>query len=307
MTDSLTKNQTQSHAQPRSQQNGQQNEQQSDRLHRYVFNELDCRGELVQINQSLNQIFENHQYPQPVKRLLAELMVATALLTATLKFEGDISVQLQGDGPVSYAVINGNNKLELRGLAKLQGEIVNEDLHSLIGHGHMVITITPDKGERYQGIVLLEGDNLAQCIEAYFKQSEQLETKLWMACELSSENNKAAALFLQILPANTTRSEEDFQHLAALSGTVKDEELLHLNANTLLTRLYHQENPTIYPSQEVSFKCGCSREKTEAALVSMDKSELLEQVESQGVINVDCQFCQSRFAFNMADIKKLPG
>jgi molecular chaperone Hsp33 len=294
MTDSLSKNQT------------QQNEQQGDKLHRYVFNELDCRGELVQINQSLNQIFENHQYPQPVKQLLAELMVATALLTATLKFEGDISVQLQGDGPVKYAVINGNNKLELRGLAKLQGEIVNDDLHSLIGKGHMVITITPVKGERYQGIVLLEGEDLAQCIEAYFKQSEQLKTKLWIACELSPENNKAAALFLQILPANTTRSEEDFQHLSVLTGTVKDQELLHLDADTLLTRLYHQENPTVYPPQDVTFKCGCSREKTEAALASMDKQELLEQVESQGPINVDCQFCQASFSFNISDIKKFP-
>lgn len=279
----------------------------SDQLHRYVFDQHDCRGELVQLNSCLNQIFENHQYPQPVKQLLAELMVATALLTATLKFEGDISVQIQGDGPVSYAVVNGNNKLELRGMARVQGEISDVNLHSLIGTGHMVITITPNKGERYQGIVLMEGDTIGQCLEDYFKQSEQLKTKLWIATDLSADDNKASALFLQILPADTVRAAEDFQHLEVLSGTVKPQELLELDANTLLTRLYHQENPTVYPAQSVTFKCGCSREKTEAALSSMDKDELKQQIEAEGTINVDCQFCLARYAFNGEDIAKLHG
>jgi molecular chaperone Hsp33 len=280
-------------------------EQQSDLLHRYVFDKLHCRGELVQLNQSLNQVFENHEYPQPVKQLIGELMVATTLLTATLKFEGDISVQVQGDGPVSYAVINGNNLLELRGLARMQGEITKDDLHSLIGKGHMMITITPTKGERYQGIVALEGENIAQCLEAYFRQSEQLETRLWFATDLAANDNKASGLFLQVLPVDKAQSEIDFQHLAALSNTVKDEELIGLEANTLLMRLYHEDNPVIYPAQAVSFKCGCSREKTVTALKGMEKASLLQQVEEQGSIGVDCQFCKASYRFNAKDIQKL--
>jgi molecular chaperone Hsp33 len=274
----------------------------NDLLHRYVFDQAHCRGELVQLNSSLNQIFANHQYPLPVKQLLAELMVATSLLTATLKFEGDISVQIQGDGPVSYAVINGNNKLQLRGLAKVQGEISATDIHSLIGKGHMMITITPSKGERYQGIVALEGENLAQCLEAYFKQSEQLDTKLWFATSLNDDDNKAAGLFLQVLPVDKEQSVEDFQHLSILSSTVKDEELLNLDATNLLTRLYHDDNPIVYEPQLVTFKCGCSREKTQTALMSMEKDSLLQQISEQGPISVDCQFCKTSYQFTAEDI-----
>lgn len=276
-----------------------------DQLHRYVFDQRQVRGELVQLNQSLNQIFDNHQYPQPVKQLLGELMLATSLITATLKFEGDIAVQIQGDGPVSYAVINGNNRQELRGLARLQGEISATDLHSLIGKGHMVITISPDKGERYQGVVALEGDTLAQCIEGYFRQSEQLDTRLWFATDLSEDNHKASGLFLQVLPVDKEQSQEDFQHLVALTNTVKDEELLQLDATTLLTRLYHEDNPKVFPPQDVHFKCGCSREKTELAIAQIGKAELLQQISEQGQINVDCQFCKKQYPFNADDIEQL--
>lgn len=276
-----------------------------DQLHRYVFDQHHVRGELVQLNQSLNQVFENHQYPHPVKQLLAELMVATALLTATLKFEGDISVQLQGDGPLAYAVVNGNNRLQLRGLARLQGEISAPDLPSLVGNGRMVITINPEKGERYQGIVALEGETLAQCLEAYFKQSEQLDTRMWFASDLSADNNTAAGLFLQVLPVDKGQSAIDFQHLTALSNTVKAEELLTLDATTLLTRLYHEDNPKLFPPQSVSFKCGCSREKTALALKQIDKSELMTQIAEQQHINVDCQFCNKQYRFNADEIEQL--
>lgn len=132
---------------------------QHDQLHRYLFENFAVRGELVTVSETLQQILENHDYPQPVKNVLAELLVATSLLTATLKFDGDITVQLQGDGPMSLAVINGNNKQQMRGVARVQGEIPeNADLKTLVGNGYVVITITPSEGERYQGVVGLEGD-----------------------------------------------------------------------------------------------------------------------------------------------------
>jgi molecular chaperone Hsp33 len=277
----------------------------TDQLHRYVFDQLDCRGELVQLNQSLNQVFANHQYPAPVKQLLAELMAATALLTATLKFKGDISVQIQGDGPVAYAVVNGNDQLELRAMARVQGEIEQPQLQAMVGKAHMVFTISPDKGERYQGVVSVEGETIAECIEGYFKQSEQLKTKIWIATDLNEQNNRAGALFLQVLPVNKVQAEEDFTHLATLSATVKDRELLDLDATTLLTRLYHQDNPTVFEPKDITFKCGCSRDKTAAALAGMDHQSLLEQVEQQGPIKVDCQFCLACYSFDTDDINKI--
>lgn len=119
---------------------------QHDQLHRYLFENFAVRGELVTVSETLQQILENHDYPQPVKNVLAELLVATSLLTATLKFDGDITVQLQGDGPMNLAVINGNNKQQMRGVARVQGEIPeNADLKTLVGNGYVVITITRAK------------------------------------------------------------------------------------------------------------------------------------------------------------------
>ena len=130
---------------------------QHDQLHRYLFENFAVRGELVTVSETLQQILENHTYPQPVKNVLAELLVATSLLTATLKFAGDITVQLQGDGPLSLAVINGNNNQQMRGVARMQGDIPEgADLKTLVGNGYLVITITPEEGERYQGVVGLK-------------------------------------------------------------------------------------------------------------------------------------------------------
>ncbi|RJE78371.1 Hsp33 family molecular chaperone [Pseudoalteromonas sp. MSK9-3] len=278
---------------------------QPDLLHRYIFDELDVRGELVQISQTFNDILAGHDYPEPVKHLLGELLVATSLLTATLKFEGDIAVQLQGDGPVKYAVINGDHQQNMRGIARMQSEVTGSRISDLIGHGHMVITITPVKGERYQGIVPLTKETLAECIEDYFTQSEQLTTRLWFATQTATDDVKAAGLFLQVLPVNKEKSQQDFTHLEALSHTVKDEELLELDAQTVLTRLYHEDNPQLFEPQEINFVCGCSRDKTIAALVNVGQEALLEDVQAQGEVVISCHYCLTDYRFNEQDIRNI--
>ncbi|NOU51886.1 Hsp33 family molecular chaperone HslO [Pseudoalteromonas sp. JBTF-M23] len=278
---------------------------QPDLLHRYIFEKLDVRGELVQIDQTFNEIIAGHNYPQAVQALLGELLVATSLLTATLKFEGDIAVQLQGDGPVKYAVINGDHEQNMRGVARLQGEISGSTIPELMGKGYMVITITPIKGERYQGIVPLTSDSLAACLEDYFTQSEQLKTRLWFATRTSGERVKAAGLFLQVLPVDKEKSIEDFVHLEALSNTIKDEELLDLDAQTVLTRLYHEDNPQLFEPQQINFVCGCSREKTINALVNVGQEALLEDLKEQGEINISCHYCLKNYTFNEDEIKAI--
>lgn len=278
---------------------------QQDLLHRYLFNELDVRGELVQIESAYNEMIADHNYPDPVKALLGELLVATCLLTATLKFEGEIAVQLQGDGPVKYAVINGDDKQNMRGIARLQSEITGTTVKELIGQGYMVITITPEKGERYQGIVPLEHDTLSECIESYFEQSEQLKTRLWFATDTTEGSAKACGLFLQVLPVDKQKSIEDFAHLEALSNTIKNEELLHLDANTVLTRLYHEDNPRVFEPQAIKFKCGCSRDKTITALVNIGQEEPLKDVAEKGTVNINCHYCLKEYVFNEQDIKSI--
>ncbi|MCW1720962.1 Hsp33 family molecular chaperone HslO [Pseudoalteromonas sp. A3] len=278
---------------------------QQDLLHRYLFDKLDVRGELVQIEHAYNEMIANHNYPEPVKALLGELLVATCLLTATLKFEGEIAVQLQGDGPVKYAVINGDDKQNMRGIARMQSEVSGTTVKELVGKGYMVITITPTKGERYQGIVPLEHDTLSKCIESYFEQSEQLKTRLWFATETTEGKAKACGLFLQVLPVDKQKSINDFTHLEALSDTIKREELLELDANTVLTRLYHEDNPRVFDPQAITFKCGCSREKTITALVNVGQQALLDDVAENGAVNISCHYCLKEYVFDEQDIKNI--
>lgn len=278
---------------------------QQDLLHRYTFDQLDVRGELVQIEQAYNEMIADHNYPVQVQALLGELLVATCLLTATLKFEGDIAVQLQGDGPVKYAVINGDHQQNMRGIARLQGEVTGSTIQELIGNGVMVLTITPTKGERYQGIVPLEHDTLAACLEAYFAQSEQLQTRLWFATDTIQGHAKAAGLLLQVLPVNKEKSITDFTHLEALSNTIKAEELLELDAATVLTRLYHEDNPRVYEPQAIQFKCGCSREKTITALVNIGQQALLDDVIENGEVKISCHYCLKDYVFNEQDVKSI--
>ena len=278
---------------------------QHDQLHRYLFENYAVRGELVTVSESLRQILENHSYPQPVKNILAELLVATSLLTATLKFAGDITVQLQGDGPMSLAVINGNNKQQLRGVARVQDEIADDaDLKALVGNGYLVITITPEEGERYQGVVGLEGDTLAACLEDYFMRSEQLPTRLDIRTGEVDGQPAAGGMLLQVLPAQDTDSN-DFEHLATLTDTIKTEELLTLPANDVLWRLYHEEEVTLYDPQDVEFKCTCSRERCAGALKTLPDEEIESILAEEGEIDMHCDYCGSHYLFNAMDIAEI--
>ncbi|MFR0655656.1 Hsp33 family molecular chaperone HslO [Pantoea sp. SIMBA_079] len=271
-----------------------------DQLHRYLFENVAVRGELVNVSHTWHEIVRNHDYAEPVKTLLGELLVATSLLTATLKFDGDITVQLQGDGPLTLAVINGNNRQELRGVARVKEDAKiasGSTLKEMVGNGYLVITITPEKGERYQGVVGLEADTLAGCLEDYFMRSEQLPTRLF----IRTNEQGAAGILLQVLPAQDT-SQDDFNHLAMLTETVKAEELITLPANDVLWRLYHQEEATVYDPLPVIFKCTCSRQRCGEVLKTLPESEVDEILAEDGKIDMHCDYCGTHYVYDAVDI-----
>ncbi|AIR70319.1 Hsp33 family molecular chaperone HslO [Dickeya fangzhongdai] len=276
-----------------------------DQLHRYLFENHAVRGELVTVSDTFQQMLANHDYPTPVKNLLGEMLVATSLLTATLKFSGDITVQLQGDGPLKLAVINGNQQQQMRGVARLQGDIAaDSSLHDMVGNGYLVITITPTEGERYQGVVGLGGDNVAACLENYFQQSEQLPTRLFIRTGEHDGRQCAAGMLLQVLPAQHG-NREDFDHLTQLTATVKSEELFGLPADEVLYRLYHQENVTLYEPQPVAFQCHCSRERCADALMTLPADEVNDILAQDGQIDMHCDYCGSHYLFSPQDIADL--
>ena len=276
-----------------------------DQLHRYLFENAAVRGELVNVSDTWRETVKNHDYPAPVKTLLGEMLVATSLLTATLKFAGDITVQLQGDGPMSLAVINGNNQQQMRGVARVQGDIPeNADLKTLVGNGYLVITISPEEGERYQGVVGLEGDTLAACLEDYFMRSEQLPTRLFIRTGEVDGQPAAGGMLLQVLPAQDAQTN-DFEHLATLTETIKAEELFTLSATDVLWRLYHEEEVTVYDPQDVEFKCTCSRERCAGALKTLPDEEIDSIMAEDGEIDMHCDYCGTHYVFNSMDIAEI--
>ncbi|QBY06181.1 Hsp33 family molecular chaperone HslO [Thalassotalea sp. HSM 43] len=277
----------------------------TDVLNRYLFDDLHARGELVQLDQSFKQIIENHNYPQPVSKLLGELMAATSLLTATLKFEGEIAVQIQGDGPVKYAVINGNHQQQMRGIAKVDGTIEGDSLQQMLGKANMVITVIPNKGERYQGIVALQGDSLAESLEHYFATSEQLATKIWLYADTDAVT--AGGAFVQVLPDSEDKDQQmqDFEHISQLTATLKAEEVFSLPAEEILYRLYHEETVRMFEPQQVSFVCGCSEDKCLTAIANIGRDGIEEHLQEHGEININCDFCLREYRFDREKLKQV--
>jgi len=195
-----------------------------DQLHRYVFENYAVRGELVSLHETYQHVLGQHDYPPSVASLLGEMLVATSLLTATLKFSGEITVQLQGDGPLRLAVINGDDRQNMRGVARINGVIAeNSSLKQMVGNGYLVITLTPDEGERYQGVVGLEGEHLSDCLENYFLQSEQLPTRLFIRTGAVDGQVAAAGMLLQVLPAQEANPDDfDSKNTKIKSRNIKN-------------------------------------------------------------------------------------
>lgn len=274
-----------------------------DVLNRYIFDDFHARGELVQLHKTYADIIGKHTYPKGVRVLLGELVAVTSLLTATLKFKGEITVQLQGDGAVGYMSVNGNDQQVIRGIARMQQETTETSLKMLLGKGTMVITIRPEQGEAYQGVVALEQETLAECLAHYFEVSEQIPTKIWL---FSDDNQKKiAGSLIQLLPDGEDKEKQqlDFEHLCQLTNTIKTEEILSLDAKTLLYRLYHQENVRLFEPQPITFQCGCSAEKCLTAISQIEPDEIKAIIAEQGKVSMTCDYCLTTYDFDEQALK----
>lgn len=284
----------------------------SDTLQRFLFEELAIRGEIVQLDSSWQAVMENHDYPQPVKHLLGEMLSAVVLLSATLKFSGKLSLQLQGSGAVSLMIAEcttgqENEVRHLRGIAHYADVIPVGTLKELAGDGHLVMNLEPvgDSGkekERYQSIVELVGDTLSDALENYLVRSEQLDTELWLA----SSEQCCGGLLIQRLPANDEVKDQDaWERVHQLSATIKDEELLNLDAQEIIHRLYHEEDVRLFDKEPLKFYCPCSRERVAVMLRSLGYAEVKSIIAEQGDIKVACEFCNHKYEFDAVDAEQL--
>lgn len=273
----------------------------ADQLYRFTFEHFGVRGEVVVLAASWRAVLERHHYPRSVGDYLGEALAAAVLLSGTIKFKGSLILQIQGSGPLRTLVAQATDQRMLRGMALADGEVPPADLSGAFGDARLVLSAESPKGERYQGVVGLEGRRLADVIESYFSQSEQLPTRVWLAADAES----AAGLFLQRLPGDADEDQDGWNRVCLLADTLDSDELLHLAPEALLRRLFHEEALRLYTPEPVAFRCGCSRERIAGVLRGLGAEEVNAIIEDRGVVEVDCEFCNTHYRFDAVDAAAL--
>jgi len=274
----------------------------SDSLQRFLLESTPVRGEIVHLDATWRAVLERRRYPAPLQSLLGDMMAAAALLSAILKFEGSLIMQMQGNGPVQLLVVEATSEHTLRATGKWEGDLAQGNVTELLGAGRFVISIVPSGGKQtYQGIVAIEGDSIAQVLEHYMAKSEQLETRLWLA----SDSQQAAGMLLQKLPAAPTQDEDAWNRAKQLGETIRREELLSLPAREIIRRLYHEEDVRVFESRPVAFRCSCSRERVTSMLRLLGHDEVKSIIAERNTVEVDCEFCGRHYTFDAVDAEQV--
>jgi molecular chaperone Hsp33 len=272
---------------------------------RFLFDNADIRGETVHLGTAFEEILAIHQYSPGVNQLLGEFLAAAVLLSTTLKFEGKLILQARSSGQIPLIMVECSNELHVRAIVRGAEQASSDDFSQLLNTGQLAITIDPRDGKRYQSIVPLSENSLAESLDAYFEQSEQLATRFW----LQGDQHRAAGMLLQQLPTQIvdgkSQREEQWQHVRALADTIKADELLGLQAPELLHRLYHESPVRLFEPSTVKFQCSCSRDRTLSALATIDPTELEDILREQGEITMDCEFCKRQYRYKKEDIAPL--
>ncbi|MDH5179706.1 MAG: Hsp33 family molecular chaperone HslO [Gammaproteobacteria bacterium] len=275
----------------------------SDTLQRFLFEQAPVRGACVQLSATWQAILERHSYPQPVRDLLGETMVAAVLLSSTLKLKGRMTLQMTGEGPLKLLMVECTDGHALRGVAQCEEHFEQSEFAAMLGQGRLVITLEPEEGkERYQSIVNLHGTSLAEALGDYLVRSEQLDTRLW----LSADRHHAGGLLIQKLPGRWNEEEHElWERVSHLSATIKDAELLHLSQQQIVHRLYHEEDVRIFDTEPVFFRCTCTRDRVTNMLQSLGYTEVKSIIEEQGEVNVACEFCNQKYHYDIVDIEQI--
>jgi len=290
----------------------------ADRLNRFLLKDAPVRGEIVSIDAAWQEVVARHDFPAPIRDCLGQLCAAGLLLSASLKFEGTLVLQIHGDGPVALLVVECESDGRFRATAKLrEGQRCPEDadLASLVnahGQGRFVVTLDPGNGspnrQPYQGIVPFEGNSIGEVLERYMARSEQVPTRLWIAADAS----RAVGLLLQRLPdeggnlANRTTTDTDgWNRMQQLAETVTRDELLALEPDRVLHRLFWQESLQGFETREARFACSCSHDKVASMLRMLGRAEVESIVAERGSVSVRCEFCNTPYEFDRIDSAQL--
>jgi molecular chaperone Hsp33 len=275
----------------------------TDSLTRFMFEQAAVRGEIVSLDETWQAVLNRTDYPPVLQNLLGELMAAAALLIATLKFDGSMILQMQGEGAIQLLVVEATSAHTLRATAKWSDDLIEGNFADLLGEGRLLITLDPESSDKqaYQGIVPLQGDNVAAALMHYMAQSEQIDTHIVLA----ADDECAAGMLIQKLPDMPNADPDAWQRARQLTATLKADELLKLDAQMILHRLFHEEDVRVYTPEGLSFACTCSRTRVGEMLKMLGREEVESVLEERGKIEVQCEFCNQHYQFDPIDAAQL--
>lgn len=274
-----------------------------DSLQPFIFEHANIRGEIAHLTDTYTTIINQRPYPPLIKKLLGEALVSCLLLTGTIKFEGQLSLQFQGDARLSLLLVQCDNESNLRGYAQFEDNLTDKEYEEAFINGQMVLTMNQyQKTQLYQSIVPVSSLSMSKNLMDYFIQSEQITTVVWLAVN----DYSAAGMLIQLLPGENSRQREEFWEYATMIGnTVTQEELIGLDNETLLHRLYHETELRLFDSKPARFRCSCSVEKIKQVLKVLGEEEVKKLLKEREKIEVDCDFCSNHFSFDSIDLALL--
>lgn len=275
-------------------------------VHRFVFEHLDIRGAVVRLGDCWRQMQSGRDYPAPVAQVLGEMAAVTALIAAQLKQPGRLTFQLRSDGPIGLLVIDCNEALQMRGMARVAADIPEQasapELLGAAAGGQLLLSLDlPTARQPWQSIVPLAGDSIAAIFEHYLEQSEQQPSRLYLA----ANDQAAACLFLQKLPDADQHDADGWNRVQQLAATAQPEELCSLPAEALLTRLYHEDVVRLFDAQPVVYHCPEDREKIRGMILSLGQQEAERILAEHGEILVKDDICNREYRFRPDEIAEL--
>lgn len=274
----------------------------NDDSYRFLFQNADIRGETVILDNVLKDLLATHEYGPGVQKLLGEFAAATVVISNNLKFDGKVVLQGRGDGPISLIMVECSSDGHIRGIARGALDAPEGSLRTHLAEGVLTLTIEPEIGQRYQGIIAIQRDELADVLSDYFAQSEQLATKFW----LSTRAGASAGLMLQQLPKQSVTSEEarldQWQTLCALADTMTPDELLDTETDRLLFRLFNEWDVKRFKPKRIRFSCNCSRDRSLNAIRLLPDHEITELFEEQQTVTMNCEMCGESYHFTRNDV-----
>jgi molecular chaperone Hsp33 len=283
-----------------------------DCLHRFMFEGYPIRGQLVHLDASWRALIEHRDYPEAIRDTLGEAVAASLLLAGTIKFDGVLSLQLQGEGPVQLLLAQCTSGLGVRGLARYREPVIAaadaSGVAALVGQGNLTVTLeTDDKTQRYQGIVPITGERLADSLRLYFENSEQLPTRLWLHADASG----ASGMLLQRLPSaagpgiDAAAVDDAWRRVQLIGETLTPDELVTLADTEILHRLFNEDDLRLYEPAPVYFRCRCSRERVSGMLQGLGETETRSVLAERGEVEVRCDFCNRAYVFDAVDVEQL--